>query len=97
MSFRKCVVFFASPVLLVLSYQAQAAEAVPVGGAVANNAPASAAHDPSNVKLKVSWTKDQLKEAPDFQYYKAPSGMATTPSPSTTGAAPPANPRPRTQ
>ena len=25
------------------------------------------------MKLKVTWTKDQLKNAPDFQYYKAPS------------------------
>jgi hypothetical protein len=41
------------------------------------------------VKLKVSWTKDQLKEAPDFQYYKPPSrtssGAGGTP---TTGMAP---------
>ena len=29
--------------------------------------------DPSNIKLKVSWTKDELKNAPDFQSYKAPS------------------------
>ena len=29
--------------------------------------------DPTKVKLKVSWTKDQLKNAPDFEYYKAPS------------------------
>ena len=26
------------------------------------------ANDPSNVKVKVAWTKDQLKDAPDFQY-----------------------------
>jgi sporulation protein YlmC with PRC-barrel domain len=26
-------------------------------------------HDPTDVKLKVTWTKDQLKNAPDFQYY----------------------------
>ena len=42
--------------------------------------------DPTNVKLKVSWTKDQVKDAPDFQYYKAPSstvgsGPRTTPAP----------------
>ena len=46
--------------------------------------------DPNNVKLKVSWTKDQLKNAPDFQYYKAPArttsqGPAGSP---TTGMAP---------
>src|SRR5262245_28485064 len=34
---------------------------------------ASSSSDPTNVKLKVSWTKDQLKNAPDFQYYKAPA------------------------
>src|SRR5438045_5067263 len=29
--------------------------------------------DPTMTKLKVTWTKDQLKNAPDFQYYKPPS------------------------
>jgi len=67
------------------------------GGNDGSNAPSSAAHDPSDVKLKVAWTRDQLKAAPDFQYYKPPAGMATTSSPSTTGAAPPANSRPRPQ
>ena len=37
--------------------------------------------DPTNVKLKVSWTKDQLKDAPDFQYYKAPSQTSSSNSP----------------
>jgi hypothetical protein len=47
-------------------------------------------NDPTNVKLKVSWTKDQLKAAPDFQYYRPP---ARTTSP-TTGMAPrPSAPR----
>jgi sporulation protein YlmC with PRC-barrel domain len=55
--------------------------------------------DPTMVKLKVSWTKDQLKNAPDFQYYKPParttggqSGSPTTgmgPRP-TSPTAPPA-------
>jgi hypothetical protein len=36
--------------------------------------------DPTNVKLKTSWTKEQLKNAADFQYYKPPAP--------TTGAAP---------
>ncbi len=50
---------------------------------------ASASNDPNDIKLKVSWTKDQLKQAPDFQYYKT-----TRPAPSpTTGMAPrPATP-----
>jgi hypothetical protein len=56
----------------------------------------SAANDPSNVKLKVAWTKDQLQNAPDFQYYKPPA--RTAPSPATTGSAPrPQTPRPQTQ
>jgi hypothetical protein len=33
----------------------------------------SSSNDPTNVKLKVSWTKEQLKSAPDFQYHKPPS------------------------
>ena len=57
--------------------------------------------NPSNVKLKVAWTKDQLQDAPDFQYYKPPARTAPTPSPATTGAAPrptaPASPRPQAQ
>src|SRR5258708_1748031 len=60
--------------------------------------PAGNANDPSNVKLKVAWTKDRLQDAPDFQYYKPPARTASTPSPATTGAAPrpaaPARPRP---
>ena len=54
----------------------------------------SSANDPTNVKLKVSWTKDQLKSAPDFQYYKPPSRTTDRPASSpTTGMAPrPATP-----
>lgn len=47
----------------------------------------SNSNDPSNIKLKVSWTKDELKNAPEFQYYKAPSNSASSKSP-TTGMAP---------
>ena len=39
--------------------------------------------DPNDVKLKVTWTKEQLKEAPSFERYKAPAR--------TTGAAPSSN------
>jgi hypothetical protein len=64
-----------------------------------SNSNASAANDPSNVKLKVAWTKDQLRDAPDFQYYKPPASTAS--SPATTGSAPqptaPARPRSQTQ
>jgi hypothetical protein len=45
-----------------------------------NTTAASSSDDPTNVKLKVSWTKDQLKQAPDFQYYKAPSRQSSAPS-----------------
>jgi hypothetical protein len=66
-----------------------------------DNAPASNSNDPTSVKLKVAWTKDQLKDAPDFQYYKPPARTATTPSSGTTGSAPrptaPATSRPQTQ
>jgi PRC-barrel domain len=68
-----------------------------------NVAPADSAdaNDPTNVKMKVAWTKDQLKDAPDFQYYTPPARTAATPSPATTGAAPrpaaPASPRPQAQ
>jgi hypothetical protein len=59
----------------------------------------SAASDPSNVKLKVAWTKDQLRDAPDFEYYKSPARTASPPA--TTGSAPPpaapARPRPQAQ
>jgi hypothetical protein len=62
-----------------------------------NNASATNANDPSTVKLKVAWTKDQLKDAPDFQYFKSAARASTTPPPTTTGAAPrpmaPAAPR----
>jgi hypothetical protein len=63
--------------------------------------PAGNPNAPNNVKLKVAWTKDQLQDAPDFQYYEPPGRTASTPSPATTGSAPrptaPAAPRPQTQ
>jgi hypothetical protein len=66
-----------------------------------DNAPTGNANDPTMVKLKVAWTKDQLKDAPDFQYYKPPVRTGATSSPTTTGQAPrpmaPASPRPQTQ
>jgi hypothetical protein len=50
---------------------------------------AMASDDPTKVKLKVSWTKDQLKNAPDFEYYKPPARTTTSPGTSpTTGTAP---------
>jgi hypothetical protein len=49
----------------------------------------SRSDDPTMTKLKVTWTKDQLKNAPDFQYYKPPSRTSGTPGGSpTTGMGP---------
>ena len=42
-------------------------------GTVGAGAAVGASSDPTSVKLKVTWTKDQLKNAPDFQYYKPPA------------------------
>jgi sporulation protein YlmC with PRC-barrel domain len=53
----------------------------------AGGAALSGSNDPTAVKLKVSWTKDELKAAPDFQYYKPPARTSSGP-PSTTGMAP---------
>ena len=41
-------------------------------------------NDPNDIKLKVSWTKEQLKAAPDFQYFKTAARQAPSP---TTGMA----------
>jgi hypothetical protein len=66
-------------------------------GSSRTTTPSTGSNDPTNVKLKVAWTKDQLQQAPDFQYYKAPSSTAGD-SPATTGMAPrpggPATPPP---
>jgi hypothetical protein len=66
-----------------------------------DNAPTGNASAPTIVKLKVAWTKDQLKDAPDFQYYKPPARTGATQSPATAGQAPrpmaPTAPRPQTQ
>jgi len=76
-----------------------ALNAVPADSGV--NAPGGGVTDPSNVKLKVALTKDQLQDAPDFQYYKPPARTGSTPSPATTGSASrpaaPATPRPQAQ
>jgi PRC-barrel domain len=46
-------------------------QVVPAG--TGSSAPSAISNDPTNVKLKVAWSKDQLMQAPDFQYYKAPA------------------------
>jgi hypothetical protein len=59
------------------------------GGNAGGNSAVSGNNDPTNVKLKVSWTKDQLKNAPDFQYYRPPARTVDRPGGSpTTGMAP---------
>jgi sporulation protein YlmC with PRC-barrel domain len=55
---------------------------------------AASDHDPTNVKLKVTWTKDQLKNAPDFQYHKPSTRTSGTGAPSTTGMGRPTAPAP---
>ncbi len=48
----------------------------------------SASNDPADIKLKISMTKDQLKEAPTFERYRAAgtanTGNRATTTPSTT-------------
>jgi len=59
-------------------------------GAGGGGAASSSNNDPTNVKLKVTWTKEQLQSAPDFQYFKPPRATAPT-----TGMAPrPTSPSP---
>jgi sporulation protein YlmC with PRC-barrel domain len=59
------------------------------GAGGAGGGMSSSNNDPTNVKLKVSWTKDELKNAPDFQYYKPPARTTSGGGPSpTTGMAP---------
>jgi hypothetical protein len=67
-------------------------DVVPVDVSANNASPTAAiATDATSVKLKVAWTRDQLKDAPDFRYYQPPA------VPVTTGSAPtsPAPNRPR--
>lgn len=49
---------------------------------------AGATNDPNDIKLKIAMTKDQLKEAPSFERYRAPA--RTTGSTGTTRPATPA-------
>jgi hypothetical protein len=61
----------------------------PVPADTGSSSGSGGSDDPTKVKLKVTWTKDQLKDAPDFQYYTPPSrttgGAGGSP---TTGTAP---------
>lgn len=51
----------------------------------AGSGPTSRSDDPTNIKLKVAWTKDQIQQAPDFQYYKPPADTAAGGPGQTTG------------
>src|SRR5882724_3805366 len=71
------------------AFQAVPADTGSTTGAGGGGAAMSSNNDPTAVKLKVSWTKDQLKNAPDFQYFKPPSRTSTgTGGSPTTGMAP---------
>jgi len=54
----------------------------------------TATDDPNNIKLKVAMTKDELKNAPAFEAYKAPSRTTSSNTPANTGTTRPA-PAPR--
>jgi PRC-barrel domain len=57
-----------------------------LAGSGNTQAPATRTNDPTNVKLKVAWTKDELQQAPDFRYFKPPAESASgKEQPSTTG------------
>jgi hypothetical protein len=61
---------------------------VPASTGSSSSGMATRSEDPTMVKLKVSWTKDQLKSAPDFQYYKPPSRTSGGGGAPTTGMGP---------
>ena len=67
-----------------------ASNGTPGGATTGTTATNTAAvdNDPTRIKLKVTWTKDQLKAAPDYQYYRvAHTERPAAPAP-TTGMAP---------
>jgi sporulation protein YlmC with PRC-barrel domain len=80
----------------------EAAATTGAGGGAGGTRAMNAENDPTRVDLKVSWTKDELKAAPDFQYYRAPARTAASPGSSPTtgmgarpGPASPMAPTPR--
>lgn len=54
----------------------------------------TASDDPHNIKLKLAMTKDELKNAPAFEYYKAPARTTGTAPGSNTGTSPRPAPAP---
>lgn len=76
---------------------ASATTSAATGTAPTGAASTSATDDPNNIKLKVAMTKDELKNAPTFERYKAPArttGMAPASNTGTTGTTRPAAPAP---
>jgi hypothetical protein len=61
---------------------------VPASTGSSSAASTAASNDPNNIKLKIAMTKDELKSAPTFERYKAPSRTTSTSSKSNTGMAP---------
>ncbi len=45
----------------------------------------SRSNDPTYVKLKVAWTKDEIQKAPDFQYFQPPPPPVANGAGTTTG------------
>jgi hypothetical protein len=55
----------------------------------------ASSNDPSKIKLKLAMTKDELKNAPAFEYYKAPSRTTSAPAGTNTGLVPRPAPTPK--
>jgi hypothetical protein len=54
----------------------------------------SRSNDPTYVKLKVAWSKEEIQKAPDFQYFQPPSESQGNGAGATTGMG--QRPRPTT-
>src|SRR5215216_625579 len=61
-------------------------------GTTTGTATTAASDDPQNIKLKVSMNKDQLKNAPSFERYKAPARTTGTGPATNTGTTRPVPP-----
>jgi PRC-barrel domain len=64
-------------------------------GATSTTSTAASDNDPNHVKLKISMTKDELKNAPAFEYWKSAARTTSAPAGGTTGTAPRPAPAPR--
>jgi hypothetical protein len=86
------------------AFQVVPASSGSISTSPSNTPPASVTsrlNDPTYIKLKVAWTKDQIQQAPDFQYFKLPSDSASNGAGPTTGIGqrrtPPMSPAPSQQ